>query len=249
MYRQKRTHIIEQTFANEGYTLHYRDVGAGPPLVLIHGYGVSGQIWQSTLPYLAQQHRVLIVDLPGYGHSRHTGIWQLRRIAPLLASWLEQQGLSEVDVLGQSMGGAIAIHLAAYAPDLVRRLVLVSAAGLPLQAQLPTLALRSLHSFLQPGNGRYPLALVRDVLPPRIRLLWQGAQEMVRSDFRAELATLTMPMLIIWGERDALLPISLGYELSKALPHAQFVTLPHSGHRPMLSQPEEFSRLILEFLT
>ena len=147
------------------------------------------------------------------------------------------------------MGGAIAIHLAAHAPDLVERLALVNAAGMPLGANLPTLMVRSLRSMLQPRGGSYPWAIVYDtLLKPRPWLLWQAAHQMVDSDFRAELTQISMPTMIIWGERDLLLPLSLGHALSAALPHATFVTMPESGHRPPLSQPEQFSRLVLDFL-
>jgi pimeloyl-ACP methyl ester carboxylesterase len=214
----------------------------------VHGYGVSGYIWQSALPYLAQHHHVFLVDLPGHGHSPYNGQWQLREMAPLLATWLRAMQLPPIALMGQSMGGAIAIHLAASAPELVQRLLLVNSAGIPLEATLPHLVRRSAHSFFQRGNGSYPVGLVRDVLRPRPRLFWQAAQEMIRSDFRTELASITQPTLIIWGERDVLLPISLGYTLQAALPHAQFATLPNCGHRPMLAEPEVFSKLVLEFL-
>jgi pimeloyl-ACP methyl ester carboxylesterase len=245
-----RKQIVEtaHTMTIAGKHLHYRAAGAGTPLVLIHGYGVSGHIWQRMLPYLAQQHQVFIVDLPGHGQSALTGSWRLREIAPLLAQWLQQMKLPPVALVGQSMGGAIAIHLTAHAPECVKRLVLVSAAGMPLQAQLPTLAVRSVRSFFQRGNGSYPLALVQDILRPRVRLLWQSAQEMVHSDFRAELATITVPTLIVWGERDVLIPITAGHALSAALPHATFITLPRCGHRPMLAQPATLSRIVLDFL-
>ena len=232
----------------DNHHLYYRMVGSGTPLVLIHGYGVSGQIWQRAVPYLAQQHQVFIVDLPGYGHSTATGVWHLREMAPLLATWLRQLQLPDAAVMGHSMGGAIAIHLAAHVPELISRLILVNAAGIPLRAHLPSLAARSLHSFFQTGNGHLPLGLVRDMLQPRLNLLWQTAQEMKRSDFRAELARINTPTLIIWGERDVMLPIALGYALKNTLPRADFVTLPHCGHRPMLAQPAQFSRLVLEFL-
>ncbi len=230
------------------HNLYYRTIGSGTPLVLIHGYGVSGQIWQRTLPYLAQKHQVFIVDLPGYGRSQATGIWHLREMAPLLATWLRQLQLSRVAIMGHSMGGAIAIHLTAHDPELVSRLILVNAAGIPLHAPLPLLAARSLHSFFQTGNGHLPLGLVRDILQPRLNLLWQTAQEMKCSDFREELARISAPTLIIWGERDVMLPIALGHEIKNALPHATFVTMPHCGHRPMLAQPAQFSKLVLEFL-
>ena len=230
------------------HRLYYRTVGSGTPLVLIHGYGNSGHIWQRTLPYLAQQHQVFIVDLPGYGRSRTSGVWHLREMAPLLAQWLHTLQLPPAAVVGHSMGGAIAIHLAAYAPEQFSHLVLVNAAGIPLQTHLPGLATRSLHSFFQSGNGTLPLPLVRDMLQPRIHLLWRTAQEMKRSDFRAELAQVTLPTLILWGERDVMLPIGLGRALNEALPYATFLAMPDCGHRPMLAQPAQFSKTVLAFL-
>ncbi|HLZ62645.1 MAG TPA: alpha/beta hydrolase [Ktedonosporobacter sp.] len=231
-----------------GQHLHYRTAGTGSPLVLLHGYGTSSYVWQRVLPYLARQHQVFMVDLPGHGHSRLTDAWKLREVAPLLARWLQQMNLPPVILMGQSMGGAIAIHLTAYAPEMVKRLILVDSAGMPLHAQLPELAARSLRSALQLGNGGYPLALLRDTLKPRPRLWWQSAREMVYSDFRKEIAMIMVPTLIIWGERDVMLPISLGHTLSRAIPHATFVTMEHCGHRPMLAQPAAFSQIVLDFL-
>ncbi len=228
--------------------IHYRVIGDGPPLVLIHGFGVSGHIWQRILPYLSQHQQIFIVDLPGYGQSTFKPPWNLRAMAPLLITWLRQMHLTPVTLMGQSMGGAIAIHIAASAPELVKHLILVNAAGIPLNAQLPELTRRSIHSLLQPGNGGYPLALLYDVLQPRLRLFWQSAQEMIRSDFRSELASITLPTLIIWGECDVLLPLSLGQTLHDTLPHATLVTLPKCGHRPMLAQPELLSKLVIDFL-
>ncbi len=234
-----------------GYRLHYKIIGAGSPLVLIHGFGVSGHVWQRVLPYLTKKHRVYIVDLPGYGRSTYKETrapWRLRDMAPLLAAWLEQLRLTSVHLIGHSMGGAIAIHLAAHAPELVKSLTLIDAAGIPFRSNFSALAARSARSFVQLRNGGYPLPLVRDVLRPRVRLFWQGATQMVDCDFRAEMASLTMPTLIIWGELDILVPIALGYELREALPHAVFVPISNSGHRPMLAQPALMSGVVLAFL-
>ncbi|HEY3992026.1 MAG TPA: alpha/beta hydrolase [Ktedonobacteraceae bacterium] len=241
---QEAKHLI--TIARQ--QIFYRVLGQGSPLVLIHGFGVSGHIWQPMLPYLAQKRQVFIVDLPGYGKSTFTPPWRLREMAPVLITLLRELNLTEVALAGQSMGGAIALHMSVLAPELVERVVLISAAGVPLNARLPRLAWRSLCSSLQPGNGNYPRELIRDILRPRPLLFWQNAREMVRSDFRAEITALTTPALIIWGEADLLLPISLGRALHTALPHATFVTLPNCGHRPMLAHPELLSTTVLDFL-
>ncbi len=223
-------------------------MGAGSPLVLLHGYGVSGYIWQRALPYLAQEHQVFLVDLPGHGRSRLAKDWKLREIAPLLIRWIREMHLPPLALMGQSMGGAIALHLTATAPELIQSIILVSSAGMPLHTSIPTLAARSACSICQPGNGGYPLQMLLDTVKPRPRVWWQSAQEMKISDFRQEIAQIKHPTLIIWGERDLLLPIRLGHELHRALPDARFVTLPQSGHRPMLTQPATFSQIVLDFL-
>lgn len=247
---KERGHLRESTHSITiaRHRLFYRVLGEGSPLVLIHGFGVSGHIWQPMLPYLAQRHQVFIIDLPGYGKSTFTPPWRLREMAPVLITLVRKLKLASVALAGQSMGGAIALHMSVLAPELVERVVLISSAGVPLNARLSRLAWRSLCSSLQSGNGRYPRELMRDVLWPRPLLFWQNAREMARSDFRAEIAAFTAPALIIWGEEDLLLPISLGRTLHAALPHATFLTLPDCGHRPMLAYPELLSAKIVDFL-
>ena len=240
---QEKSHIALVA----GQRLFYRSAGTGNPLVLIHGHAASGAAWQRVLPFLAQHYQVIRVDLPGYGRSQFTGPWRLRAIAPLLIRWLQQMDLQPVALIGHSMGGAIATHLTASAPELVDRLMLVNAAGLPLHASLPTLAARSVSTFFQPGNGSYFPQELFDHLLTSPRILWQSALEVVTCDLRAELASVAVPTLIIWGEHDLLLP-RIGYELHKALPHAKFVAIPGCGHRPMLGQPAVFSQIVLRFL-
>src|SRR5947209_3850281 len=87
------------TFSAEGQQLHYRIIGTGIPLVLLHGFGVSSYLWQATLPYLSAQHQVILVDLPGHGRSSYVSPWRLRTMAPLLAQWLRWLQLPPVALM------------------------------------------------------------------------------------------------------------------------------------------------------
>src|SRR5690349_1049160 len=96
-----------QSILLSGQRIFYRTAGTGSPLVLLHGHGVSGAIWQRVLPFLAQHYQVIAVDLPGYGRSHFTGEWRLHKIAALLVNWLQQTQLPPVALIGHSMGGAV----------------------------------------------------------------------------------------------------------------------------------------------
>lgn len=107
------------------------DLGEGPAIVFVHGLAGSWQNWLENLPAFARDHRVIALDLPGFGHSEMpAGPITITRYAHLLDELLEQLGIPEAVVVGNSMGGFVALDLALHHPRRVARLVLVAAAGL-----------------------------------------------------------------------------------------------------------------------
>src|SRR5579863_1844969 len=112
--------------------LALEDVGTGEPLVLLHGIATDRRIWDLTLGQLRGTRRVLALDLPGFGESAPVGDdFDLHEVADWIVDGLSQEGLTApFDLVGHSLGGGIAIVLAATHPHLVRRLVLVAPAGL-----------------------------------------------------------------------------------------------------------------------
>jgi pimeloyl-ACP methyl ester carboxylesterase len=115
----------------DGRRLHWIETGRGRPVVLLHGLGHSGQAWSHVAPSLAGRHRVLAVDLPGFGGSdADTRRPLLDGYAGTLARWLESVAGGPATLVGHSMGGSAAAHLAASRPDLLSGLVLVAPAGI-----------------------------------------------------------------------------------------------------------------------
>jgi pimeloyl-ACP methyl ester carboxylesterase len=116
----------------DGGELHYLEAGSGPPVVLVQGGGGGAGNWYRVLGPLSREHRVLAPDLPGFGLSspvepeRPLGM----QASELLAGWLEGLGVTRYDVVGTSLGGLLALRLAQRWPERVRRLVLLSSAGL-----------------------------------------------------------------------------------------------------------------------
>src|SRR5260221_12221073 len=129
------------------HQLYYHVAGKGNPVLILHGFGRTGYAWLHRIPGLIQQRQVIAVDLPGHGRSRLSGDWCLHEVTSLLATWLQQMKLPPMTVIGHSIGGAIAIHLATLLPELIDRLVLVNTIGIPLQIDLPTLIGRGILSW------------------------------------------------------------------------------------------------------
>jgi 3-oxoadipate enol-lactonase len=241
--------------------------GDGPPLVLVHGVATSSSIWRRVAPALATRHLVATPDMPGFGASPPIGRgFVLEDVADALAD-----GLSGVpapfDVLGNSLGGAVAIVLAERRPDLVRRLILAAPAGLaPHRAPIPAIAGR-VSATVVAARRRVAPRLVANTAARRVLLYGlltdpaaasaeearaiigasRGAKRVgaavavvAAADLRSRLAALTVPVAFLWGARDHLFPVATLEELRALVPGAHAEVIQGAGHVPQLDTPEEF---------
>lgn len=252
--------------------------GDGPPVVLLHGFGGSTFSWRLTAPALATAgFRVIAVDLRGFGLSAkafeadHGHPAQAR----LVAAIIEELGARGATVVGHSMGGSVAAHLALTRADLVERVVLVDAsiresggfsAGpilhLPPVARWGRIAVRAL---LTPDRlaemlrsaYRDPAVVTPEVAdgyaaPLRVRDWDLALLAIVRDSagdaLPATLASLIQPTLIVWGADDTWISIAEGERLREALPGSEWAVIPDSGHLPFEEQPEAFMDVLLPFL-
>jgi pimeloyl-ACP methyl ester carboxylesterase len=227
--------------------LAYRVAGSGQPVVLFHGLWNSSSIWQETIQTFSPYYRLYAPDLPGHGQSPPRLPWKLREVGAMLAAWMRSLELSPATVIGHSMGGALAMLLAAAEPELVDRLVLVDAAGLPMKQPLlraltraglgltnrQTLRYRSRYGF---GNRLQSLATL------------QAADEVLACDLRPELSAIRCPTLIIWGTRDPLLPAHTAALLQRSIQGAELVLLPNVRHQPQRQVPHIFHNILDDFL-
>jgi pimeloyl-ACP methyl ester carboxylesterase len=220
--------------------------GAGEPLILIHGLGGSTRWWTRNVPILARFWRLYVVDLVGFGRSRRQHV-ALRETAGQLVRWMDELGLAQASIVGHSMGGFISAHLAAQFPDRVDRLVLVDAAVLPLEPPSLRQAWRMVC-----GLRRFPLTLLpvacMDALRAGPSAMITALRELQAADICRDLPRITAPTLIIWGEYDATLPVTVGQRLHEALPHAIFQIIARTGHQPMWTCPDIFNEVVAQFL-
>lgn len=230
-----------------GRPFRYRVAGAGSPLILIHGLSGSSRWWARNVDAFARQFRVYLVDLPGFGDNRGRRRFALESAAAELVAWMDAVGIARASIVGHSMGGFVAADLAASFSDRVDRLVLADAAVRPYDRR-----------FLQPVVGglgtawRLPLGflpvLVADAVRAGPRTLRLAMRALLNADLRARLDKIASPTLVIWGERDSLVPIAYGRRLAEALPDAGFAVIGQAGHNSMWDQPDAFNRVALAFL-
>ena len=224
--------------------------GSGTPVILIHGLGGSSDWWRHTLPELARSHTVAAVDLVGFGRNRFflrqsSLPLKFEEVAALLARWIESSFPEPVHLVGNSMGGQIAIHAAALRPDLVRSLTLVSSTGIPFEIK-PGLHLD--HIVVPRGALSFARVLVRDALRSGPTAIGVAFARLLRDDARPLMRMLKMPVLLLWGEHDPLVPLHYAELMREQIPHATLVVVPHAGHVSMWENPEFFNRELLRFI-
>ena len=212
-------------------------------LVFVHGLSGSGRWWRPVLPFFRDRD-VRVVDLPRFGAVQGFGP---RDAAAWLGDWLDDEGLAGADVAGHSLGGLIAAGLAVQRPETVRRLVLVAPAGVPTGRGLAGHVLPLLATM---RDAPLPLLAhaLRDGLRAGPESLLRGGLHAIRHDIRADLAAVRVPTLLVWGERDPLVPRQLAEEWTRALPDVRLIVLPGAGHVPMFDAPAELADRIREFL-
>lgn len=225
----------------------YRRVGEGPPVVLIHGLCGSTRWWAKTSPALARSFEILMVDLIGFGESRRQRPFLLHAAAGQLLRWFDHLGVERASLVGHSMGGIIAADLAADHPERVERLVLADAPVIPFGHGRLRHAVGLLRSVRATPIRFYPV-LTADAMRAGPITLWSAANQLLTADLRPKLDRIQTPTLLVWGERDMLVPPVYGQQLATQMPHAEFVTIPGGGHNPMWDRPAAFNQALLAFL-
>ena len=250
------------------------DTGSGEPLVLVHGLATTREIWTGVRPQLSRSRRVVTLDLPGFGESPPSGPgFELDEVADRVARGLAAHGVrGPFDLVGHSLGAAVALTLAARRPRTVRRLVLVAPAGL---TALPRVAGRVLALGADPVlAARRALAPLTDFdwgrrlvlafaaadgasIPPLQARLMVGAsasakrttealQTITAVDLRPLLREASVPLGVIWGREDRTVPPRHVMAVRRVRPDAEVEMLDHAGHVPMVERPEQFVAALFE---
>ncbi len=241
-----------------------------PALVLLHGWGMHGGIWEALGASLAPAYRVLTPDLPGYGGKAACAPYDLARMAQSM--WAELP--AQTHVLGWSLGAQLALAMTQAAPQRVKKLILISAtpsfrAREDWEHGLSDTAIAefargleqdyrgTLQRFLslQARSGeaaRAIIAQLRGTLfargTPALETLRGGLAILSQADMRDDLADIPHPSLVLHGSHDTLVPLAAGEALARALPQAQIQVFKGAAHAPFLSHPIAVGDSIRRFL-
>ena len=228
--------------AVDGRRARWRVAGAGEPLVLLHGLSGSWRSWRPLLGELAERYRVHLVEIPRFGGGFAPGA-----AADWVARALDELEAAPLRLVGHSLGGLLAAQVAARRPARATRLALVAPAGLPsgrgfLGHGLPLVA------TLRAAPPALLAAVARDAAAAGPASLLRGARYAVGADLRPELRAITASTLLLFGERDPLVPARMASSWRSELRDARVVVVPGAGHVPMFDASAEVTRALLSFL-
>jgi pimeloyl-ACP methyl ester carboxylesterase len=245
---QRATHLQRAEIIVRGQPVSYWVAGSGEPVVLVHGLAGSMRWWRRNVAALAERHTVYLVNLPGFGAFRRRGLrFVLTEAADWLGAWIEAASIAPCHIVAHSMGGHVAIRLAARRPTMVRRLVLVAPALIAGRrpARAYPLALVAACRAMSPSF--LPL-LVLDTLRAGPLTMVRATRSLFAEDVSDELRGVHASTLLVWGERDALVPPSLAPLVQDRLADARVLLLPGAGHVPQYDRPRPFNAATLTFL-
>lgn len=255
----------------DGTRVRYLDVGEGPPVVLIHGFASAIENWVTVIPVLKEKHRVIALDLKGFGWTdRPEGDYSPRTQARILQALLDAKGIKQAAIVGHSWGTSVAMAFALEYPERVSRLVLYDA--WLYESQLPAF----FHLARADGLGEFLFAAFYDQRPderieqaffdkslvtepfveevehalerPGTRAAALAAvRGMHYADVEGDYGKVKVPTLLLWGREDVVTPLGVGERLLRQLPNARLVSYPRCGHFPML-EARESTRELVSFL-
>jgi pimeloyl-ACP methyl ester carboxylesterase len=249
-----------------GARVHYDVLGpaAGAPVVLVHGLGGRAEEWLALARDLAKAgHRVYLPDLIGYGRSEQPAdfSYSVRDEAGVVIGFLDAVGLQQTDLGGISMGGWIVQIVASEHPERVRRLMLFDSAGI---AEKPAWDTRlftpatpeevaQLNALLYPHPAHVPRFIARDILRITSRNGWvirRAVASMLKGGDASEnlLPKLRMPVLLVWGAEDRIMPLEQGEKMHALAPLSKLEVYFGCGHLAPMQCAERIGPQVVEFV-
>ncbi|MDM5196704.1 alpha/beta hydrolase [Fictibacillus enclensis] len=260
-----------------GINTHYHEEGNGDPLLLIHGSGPGVSAWANwrlVFPILSKHYHLYAPDVVGFGYTEKpkdiqysVDVWVDHMIA-----FIEKMGLEKLSIIGNSMGGALALHIANRRPDLVKKLFLMGSVGIefPITDELDavwgyTPSLENMKNLIATFSHDQSMADNDDLVELRYQAsIQEGFQEAFSAMFPAprqrhvnalalkeeELRRIEVPVILIHGREDRIIPLEkTSWRLSQIIPNAELHVFPECGHWTQIEKTKPFANQVIDFLS
>jgi len=236
----------------------YLEAGDGPNLLLLHGLFGALSNFQDVISGFSRSHRVIVPLLPIYDLPlKKTNV---QNLAIFVRDFIKMKGLEEVTLLGNSLGGHVALVCAVDYPDNITGMILTGSSGLyensfgggyPRKGDKEYLRMKIELTFYDPKHATDELVdECHDAVNDRnklIRILY-FAKSAIRHNMKDSLPGIQIPTCLIWGENDSITPPEVATEFNSLIPNSELKWIPECGHAAMMERPEEFNDLVREWL-
>ena len=237
----------------------YIEEGEGEPLVLLHGLFGALSNFQYIIEHFRQTHKVIVPMLPMFELDLlHTSV---SGFAKYINKFIEKKGYTDYHLLGNSLGGHIAlVHILKH-PEKIKSLILTGSSGLyesgmgdsyPRRGDYEYIKKKTELTFYDPATATTELIdEVYKMCNNRLQLIriLALAKSAIRNNLGEELGQIKQPTLLVWGNQDTVTPPFVAHEFNKLIPNSELKFIDKCGHAPMMEQPVEFNRILAEFLT
>lgn len=255
--------VESRTAEVNGQRLHYLSQGSGRPLVILPGLLANAADASPLLKAFAPRRRAVALDLLGQGESSRPDIaYSVSDQSAAVIAFLEQADWGRVDLLGVSMGGWVALDVAARRPDLVRTLILASSGGLRFDTRLTPESFApqdaaQLNRLIALQSAQAPAPLPDFVARDAVRRLreneWvtlRAARSMIswREAYDGRLDRVRVPTLVYWGRQDRIIPVEVGARFAAGIPGARLIVADGCGHLAVLECGAGFTAAVESFL-
>jgi pimeloyl-ACP methyl ester carboxylesterase len=249
--------------------VHYEAYGRGRPVILLHGWLESWDHWLGTMESLGRSFKAYALDFWGFGESgKQGGSFAVRDYVEMVDQFMERLGIERAPIIGHSMGGTVSLGLALEHPGRVQKMAVVGSPivgdGLALFLQLAarrsvarlayqvpralSLSVKVLSPLLARDWKTWYKMFERDLSRTTVESFHYSIASLRETDLRPRLKEIRVPALGVYGRADRIVNPGQGEVLARGMPLAEICYFEHSGHFPMLDEPERFHQTLCEFL-
>lgn len=227
---------MEEKINIKGLSIYYKILGEGKPLLILHGWGSKSDRWQTTAKLLSGRgFQVIIPDLPGFGQSDDpNGIWDFDNYSNFVNDFINSLELRKLSLLGHSFGGSIAIKYTTEHPEKIDKLYLVGAAAIrekSLKKKIVYIIAKTF-GFLSfvPFLKKIFYRIIKTDYPHAQGIMRKVYLKVINKDLSSLLDNVSIPTVIIWGEKDPVTPLRHAYLINSKIKDSKLEIVPKIGH-------------------